>query len=50
MDMYTSTCYVQINLCTLQFTYSWMCGDVGTASQSMTDSLSVVCQNVQSYF
>ena len=27
-----------------------MCGGVGTASQSMTDSLSVVCQNLESYF
>ena len=26
-----------------------MCGGVGTASQSTTDSLSMVCQNVQSY-
>ena len=26
-----------------------MCGGVGTASQSITDSVSVVCQNLQSY-
>ena len=49
-DIHRSTCYVQIYLCTLQFTYSCMCGGVGTASQSMTDSVSVVCQNLQSYF
>ena len=50
VGMYISACYVQIYLCTLQFTFSQMCQGVGTASQSMTESVSLVCQKLQSYF